>query len=194
MPQCEALLDGAAVGWAFWQQEQGRWKVQVRCRYEPEYFYRATLEVGENQIPLGLLVPRENIFVTEKWLTPAQGRLLEQGEPSCRILKSRMDGRQPEEKAPPVKMLEPPGIPVSDLQPVAAESIRDELLAELVARRGDVLAWEHGLAMPARTDADPMAPFFCLMTPATCGGEYWYLLGLENGAPVPAEIRQKSSG
>ena len=194
MSQCEALLDGTAVGWAYWQQEQSRWKVQVRCRYEPDYFYRAVLEVGEDQIPLGLLVPKGDSFATERWLPPAQGKLLARGHVSCRILKSRMDGSQPkEESPPPVPMLEPPGIPLSALKPVDPAQIKDRLLAELAARRGDVLAWEGGLAMKALPGEDPMAPFFCLMTPAAGGSAPWYLLGLEHGLPVPAAIRQKSS-
>lgn len=197
MGTCSVVLAGRQVGTAVWERSGLRCRVKVRCRFEPDVLYRACMEVDGQQLPLGLLIPEGEHFVTDRLLPPGQSRLLEQAESVlCTIARTGLDGvglpqDKPEPTPDPV-LLQPLGILGEQLAPVPEGLITDPLLAEAAAARGDLLWYAPWLTMPARQGEDPMAPFFCLLQPAELGAEAWYLLRLENGTPVHPENRQKS--
>jgi len=191
--RCDVVLGGRRIGQASWQSGGLRYRVAVRCRYEPGCFYRAILEADGNPISLGLLVLEEGEFVTERSLTAPQSRQLKTAQTvQCRIERSCMDDcGEPDD--PEQQMPEPSGDLSEEFEPVLPEKILDPLLQRLIRERGDVVKRGDLLAMPAREGEDPMAPFFCLLQPEIIGDAPWYLLQVEQGIPVPPQIGQKSS-
>lgn len=193
MERCDVVLGGRRIGQASWQSSGLHCRVTVRCRYEPDCFYRAVLEADGNPISLGLLVLEEGDFFTERSLTASQSRQLKTAQTvQCRIERSRMDGGgEPDD--PEQQMQEQAGDLPEELEPVLPEQIADPQLQRLIRERGDVVKRGDLLAMPVREGEDPMAPFFCLLQPEVLGDASWYLLQVEQGIPMPPQIGQKSS-
>lgn len=205
MGNCKVTLAGREVGAVCWQRHNARCHVSLSCRFEPGVFYRATLEGDGEEIPLGLLVQEGERFVAARWLTAAQSRRLEEAKQvRCHIQRTPMENDETEPQEPPAApeasepipdqrpRVEPPGRLLEEFFPLDVESISDPLLKRLAGERKGLLQAEDLLAMPALEEQDPMAPFFCMMHPASCGTERWYLLPLQDGCPVSAEIGQKS--
>ena len=202
MGECAAVYGKKTVGRAVWYRQGLRQRVEVRCPFEPEVFYRAFLEADGERWLIGLMVPREDTFFAARLLSAAQTMQLERAaQIVCRIERSAMDGScaesetNAEEQLPTPsegKRLEPPGMAFSAFSPLEPETVSDPLLARLAAERGDLQRAGDWLALPCRPGADPMAPFFCLMLPSCLGAEKWYLLHLQNGFPVSPQIRQES--
>lgn len=197
MGECSVMLAGRRIGLAAWQRKGPRCRVTVRCQFAPNVLYRAVLEADRAELPLGILIREENSFVTDRWLTPTQSSLLEQASAvCCRIQVCAMDGTvlptEPLQESIPEPLLQPPGKPLSAFAPLEPEILSDPLLTQLARERGDLLILGDLVAMPARQGEDPVAPLFCLLEPARLGEEPWYLLGLQNGQPTFAGIRQES--